>query len=362
LVIFDAEDPLNQTFRDAVAATLRDDLADRRAQIAGLDAALGPLVDLVTPLALGGKHFRPAFAWWAHVAVTGEPASSGPLLKLASSLDLIHAGLLAHDDLIDAADTRRGNPSVHVAATGLASPPNQSLGAAAAIVGGLLLIQWGERLAQRSGLLHPKAQAALDDLLNRVLVGQLADAWASAGLSLTGPGGDRPLSTGQMVAEIDDLKAASYTVVGPVALGALAGDADATQLAALERFAWPVGRAFQARDDVLAIFGDETRTGKPSGDDLRQGKLTALVESALSKADAAGLATLRGVVGNDGASDDDVARARDVIASCGALSAVEQAIADGVDQATEALTAADLRPTGRAGLIALAQAAANRDS
>ena len=361
-MIFDAEDPLNQTFRDAVAATLRDDLADRRAQIAGLDAALGPLVDLVTPLALGGKHFRPAFAWWAHVAVTGEPASSGPLLKLASSLDLIHAGLLAHDDLIDAADTRRGNPSVHVAATGLASPPNQSLGAAAAIVGGLLLIQWGERLAQRSGLLHPKAQAALDDLLNRVLVGQLADAWASAGLSLTGPGGDRPLSTGQMVAEIDDLKAASYTVVGPVKLGALAGGADAAQLAALDRFARPVGRAFQARDDVLAVFGDPARTGKPLGDDLRQGKMTYLVTTSLALADDAGLAMLRNVIGNASASDGDVARASDVIKSCGALADVDRSIADAVTEAVQALDAADLREEGRTGLVSLAHAAADRES
>ena len=361
-MIFNASEPLSQTFRDAVAATLGDALVARRADIAGLDAALGPLIDLVTPLALGGKHFRPAFLWWAHIAVAGEPADPGPLLALASSLDLIHAGLLAHDDLIDSAPTRRGKASVHAAASGLASPPNEALGSAAAIIGGLLLIQWGERLAQQSGLLSAKAQAGLDELLNRVLTGQLADAWASAGLDLTGPRGDRPLSTAQMVAEIDDLKAASYTVVGPVTLGALAGEADAGQLAALERFAWPVGRAFQARDDVLAVFGDEARTGKPSGNDLRQGKLTALVESALTMADEAGLATLRGVLGDVNASDENVARARDVIASCGALSAVEKDIADAVSEGCQALDDAALRADGKAGLIALANAAADRNS
>jgi len=361
-MIFDADDPLSQTFCDAVATTLQDAMVDRRAQIAGLDAALGQLIDLVTPLALGGKHFRPAFVWWAHVAVAGEPASPAPLLKLAASLDLVHAGLLAHDDVIDDASTRRGSPSVHAAASGLASPPNQALGAAAAIIGGVLLIQWGERLAQQSGLLRPRARAGLDDLLNRVLTGQLADAWASAGLGLTGPGGGRTLSTAEMVAEIDDLKAASYTVVGPVTLGALAGDADAGQLAALDRFAWPVGRAFQARDDVLAVFGDEARTGKPSGDDLRQGKLTSLVESALAKADAAGLVTLHSVIGDVNASDEDVAQVRDVIASCGALSAVEKAIAENIDRAVQALDDANLRPSGRVGLIALAHAAANRES
>ena len=198
--------------------------------------------------------------------------------------------------------------------------------------------------------------------MDAVLAGQLADAWAGAGLALTGPDGKKRLSDAEAVAEIDDLKTTSYTVVGPVKLGALAGGADAGQLAALERFARPVGRAFQARDDVLAVFGDPARTGKPQGDDLRQGKMTALVVTSLTQADEAGLAVLRGVVGNALASDADVARASDVIASCGALAAVERSIADDVNAAEQALDGADLREDGKAGLIALAHAAARRDS
>jgi len=361
-VIFDASDPLNQTFRDAVTVTLTEALASRRADIVGLDAALGALIDLMAPLALGGKHFRPAFAWWAHTAVADEPTSPGPLLKLAASLDLIHAGLLAHDDLIDNAPTRRGKPSVFMAAGHLADPPNQALGVAAAVVGGALLIQWGDQLARQSGLMTPPAQTALDDLLNHVLAGQLADAWASAGLGLTGPSGTQTLSNTEAVAEIDDLKAASYTVVGPVKLGALAGGASAHQLAALEQFARPVGRAFQARDDVLAVFGDPARTGKPLGDDLRQGKMTALVAAALARADKPGLATLRRVIGAPAASDAEVMNARDVIASCGALAVVENAISESVTQGVLALDDADLREDGKAGLTALAHAAADRDS
>ena len=361
-MLFDSSDPLNQTFRDAVTAALTDAVTARRADIAHRDAALGALIDLVTPLALGGKHFRPAFAWWGHVAVAGEPTDTGPLLKLAASLDLIHAGLLAHDDLIDEAPTRRGRPSAHVAGARLASPPNEGLGTAAAVIGGALLMNWGERLAQQSGLLSARAQAALDGLLGDVLAGQLADAWAGAGLGLTGPGGRGRLDDAETVAEIDDLKTTSYTVVGPVKLGGLAAGADADQLAALERFARPIGRAFQARDDVLAVFGNPARTGKPVGDDLRQGKMTALVVAGLAQADGAGLATLRSVIGNAAATDAEVACARDVIASCGALAAVEQAIADAVTTAEQALDGTGLHPEGRAGLIALAHAAADRDS
>jgi len=360
-MIFDASAPLGPVFRDAIVAILEEVLAVRKTEITDLDAALGPLVDLMTPLAVGGKHIRAAFVWWGHVAVAGEPADPGPLRKLAASLDLVHAGLLAHDDLIDDAATRRGLPSLHKAAGALASPPNGSLGDAAAVIGGVLLMQWGEQLAEQSGLLKPAARVAFDDLLTRVLTGQLADAWASAGRRLTGPGGGTKLSHAQAVAEIDDLKSASYTVVGPTRLGALAADADEKQLDALERFAIPVGRAFQARDDVLGVFGDEARTGKPAGNDLRQGKVTSLVESALHLASAEETADLRSIIGDAGATDADVARARDIIASCGALAAVEQAISGNVATALSALADAKLRPAGRAGLICLAQAATNRD-
>jgi len=361
-MIFDASDPLSKVFRDAIGQMLTEVLAVRRAEIVDLDAALAPLIDLMVPLAVGGKHIRPAFVWWGHVAVAGEPADPRPLRQLASSLDLIHAGLLAHDDLIDASDTRRGRPSLHVAAAALADPANEALGVAAAIFGGVLLMQWGEQLAEQSGLLRPAARAAFDDLRNRVLAGQLADTWASAGCKLMGPpGSGGPLSHAKTVAVIDDLKTASYTVVGPTRLGALAGDADERQLDALLRFAAPVGRAFQSRDDVLGVFGDESRTGKPTGNDLRQGKVTSLVEAALKLADPSGAAALRAVLGDTRATDVDVARARDIIASCGALAVVEHAIADDVSDALEALDEAELRPVGRAGLAALANAAAQRD-
>lgn len=360
-MIFDASAPLSPVFQGAIGAILKEVLAVRRAEIADLDAALGPVCDLMAPLAIGGKHIRAAFVWWGHVAVAGEPADPGPLRKLAASLDLIHAGLLAHDDLIDDSATRRGRPSLHIAAAALADPPNGALGDAAAIIGGVLLMQWGDQLAEQSGLLKPAARAAFDDLRTRVLTGQLADAWASAGRHLTGPGGGTELSHAQAVAEIDDLKSASYTVVGPTRLGALAADADDSQLDALERFAVPVGRAFQARDDILGVFGDELRTGKPAGNDLRQGKVTSLVESALHLATADERTDLRSVIGDATASDADVARARDIIASCGALAAVEQAISHNVASGLSALAEAKLRPAGRAGLISLAQAATNRD-
>ena len=359
-MLFHANDPLGPAFKDAIEAVLAATLEARRAEVVACEAALGPVVDTLTPLALAGKHVRAAFVWWGYVAVAGEPGDPAPLLRLAASLDLVHAGLLAHDDLIDHADTRRGRPSTHRAVAALSATPNDALGLAGAVIGGAWLLQWGQQAADECGLaLSPSARAAFNALRTRVLTGQMVDAWAAADLPLTGSGATR-LCLKDVVAEIGDLKTGSYTVVGPMCLGALVAAATPAQLAALTAFGRPLGRAFQARDDVLGVFGDQAVTGKPAGDDLREGKATLLVDAALKLATPQDAATLRAVLGNPAATAADVARARQIIIDCGALDATEATIAAHMTQALEAIADADLTAKGRAGLIALAHACTER--
>ncbi len=79
-------------------------------------------------------------------------------------------------------------------------------------------------------------------------------------------------------------KSAKYSTEHPLALGgALAGASDEL-LRGYSAFALPLGEAFQLRDDVLGVFGDPVTTGKPAGDDLREGKRTVLVAFALDQA------------------------------------------------------------------------------
>jgi len=360
-VLFDADDPLGPAFRDAIEATLSSIMADRRAEVVACEAALGPVVDALTPLATAGKHVRAAFVWWGHAAVAGEPSDPAPLLKLAASLDLVHAGLLAHDDLMDGSDTRRARPSTHRAIAAFSPPGNDTLGLAGAVVGGAMLLQWAQQAADESGLTtSDAARAELNALRSRVLTGQMVDAWAAAGLPLTGPGGAQRLGPAQVVAEIGDLKTASYTVVGPLRLGASVAGATPQQLDAMTAFGRPLGHAFQSRDDVLGVFGDEQVTGKPAGDDLREAKATQLVQNALELAAPSDAATLRAMLGNRSATQADVAQARAIIAGCGALDATETAIAADLTRALDALDAAELRPAGKAGLASLAHACVHR--
>ncbi len=104
--------------------------------------------------------------------------------------------------------------------------------------------------------------------------------------------------------------------------GALAG-ADDELLRGYSAFALPLGEAFQLRDDVLGVFGDPVTTGKPAGDDLREGKRTVLVAFALDLASPAESAFIDAKLGSPELGDADVDEIRRIIVDCGALQATE---------------------------------------
>jgi len=160
------------------------------------------------------------------------------------------------------------------------------------------------------------------------------------------------------VRQVHLLKTASYTVRGPVGMGARLAGASDLQVAALVAFATPLGVAFQLRDDVLGTFGDATAMGKPAGSDLRAGKRTALVVHALKEP---GGAAVSAVLGQADASEAQIAAAVRVLEESGARRAVEAEITSLVTEAREALVSAQLTPAGRALLEGAAAALTVRE-
>jgi geranylgeranyl diphosphate synthase type I len=141
------------------------------------------------------------------------------------------------------------------------------------------------------------------------------------------------------------LKTASYTVTGPVVMGAVLADAPDAVVAGLTAFAEPLGVAFQLRDDVLGVFGDPRATGKPAGGDLRCGKRTAVVVEAMKDARTAAL--LETVLGRPEASDGDVAAAIEHLSACGVRARIEERIAARVAAAHDHLARIPLTAKGR---------------
>ena len=337
-----------------VDTVLADFLDERATSLVDVGPELAPVFDAARTLVLdGGKRLRPRFAYWGWRSVHGPAVADDQLIIAAASLELVHAGALAHDDLMDSSDTRRGNPTAHVtfamlhAEAGWAGT-SAGFGASAAILVGDLLLTWADTLFARA-VMPAAAERVYDDMRQLVMAGQYLDVLVQARAEFSPADALR----------VAQFKTSKYTVEGPLYLGAHAAGAQPDVLAALSSYAIPLGEAFQLRDDVLGVFGDPEVTGKPAGDDLLEGKQTLLTALAMRNADAAQAALLRADLGRRDLGADDIAALRDVIVSTGALEAVEQRITERTAEARAGLTA-PLASDACAALDALAIAATQR--
>ncbi len=322
-----------------------------------VDDALVPVAEAIEAFVLGGgKRLRPAFAYWGYRGAGG--VDSDPVVTALAALEFVQASALIHDDLMDRSDTRRGEPAVHrrFAARHRAARwggDPDDFGDAAAILLGDLCLVWSDELLYSAGL-DPRAVARarpdFDEMRTEVTVGQYLDVLIQAT-------GDTSLERAGKVARY---KSAKYTVERPLLIGAALADAPADVRTAYSAYGLPLGEAFQLRDDVLGVFGDPAQTGKPAGDDLREGKRTYLVAAALEAADEAGRALLLAGLGDPDLDAADVGRLRELITDTGALARAEQRIVTLTDAALAALTAVDLDTEARQALVDLAIAATRR--
>jgi geranylgeranyl diphosphate synthase type I len=186
---------------------------------------------------------------------------------------------------------------------------------------------------------------------SEVLAGQFLDVLAQAE-------GDESAATALAVAR---MKTAAYTVERPLHLGAALAGADARTVSAVRRFGADIGVAFQLRDDILGVYGDTQATGKPAGDDLREGKRTLLVALGMQNAGRADADALRSALGDPALTEETLARIRAMLIDVGAVAAVEQRIASLAASATEALAGARLAEPAASRLADLAVAAVRRD-
>jgi geranylgeranyl diphosphate synthase type I len=310
---------------------------------------------------VGGKRLRPTFAYWGWRSV--QPAGAdgeADLIEAAASLELLHACALVHDDVMDSSDTRRGQPAAHVrfaaehAAQGWTGPA-ATFGTAGAILLGDLLLSWAEEMftGAIAGLPAERRAASVrefDLMRTEVVAGQFLDVLAQTR-------GDFDPAEALRVIEY---KTSKYTIQRPLLLGAAAAGAGERGLATLAGYGHALGEAFQLRDDLLGVFGDPSQTGKPAGDDLREGKRTLLVALAAERADEATLAMLRADVGRADLDAAGVRRLQAVLIETGARDAVEERIAERAAAASAEVTGGELDDEARAALLDLADAAAHR--
>ena len=317
-----------------------------------VDASLAEPFDALRQLVLaGGKRLRPAFCHWAFVGAGGNADDAG-VVDAGAALELLHTFALIHDDIMDGSPTRRARDTVHVSFEDRHllhdwRGERRRFGEGVAILVGDLAFVYADMLLTGA---PPAATAVFNELRVEVNVGQYLDLAATAR-------GDLSRQTAQRISQY---KSGKYTVERPLHLGAaLAGRLD--ELATdLTGYGMPLGEAFQLRDDLLGVFGDTSLTGKPVGEDLREGKPTMLCAVASERAGP----TERRLLLRFGApdlDDDEVGALQDLLVTTGARDEVERLIDALVLEATAALDGARLTAESRAALGELARYASGRD-
>jgi geranylgeranyl diphosphate synthase type I len=324
-------------------------LRPRVTSAAQISAEVGAAAEAVSELTLrGGKRMRAALVA-AGFEARGPTAEHGSVCEPAMlAVELLQTYLLIHDDWMDDDDVRRGGPSVHVQLRKRLG--SRALGDAAAILAGDLASGYAQEALLETNLPADRvlrAARVFARIQVEVVSGQLAE--------MTATGADAP-----SVETIHALKTASYTVTGPLLLGAALAGADDARSAALERFGRPLGVAFQLRDDLLGTFGDSATMGKPVGNDIRQGKRTALVAELRGDPRAEGL--LARVLGRADATAKDVEAVVRAMEETGARARVEARLRALCDQARRALDAIAPSPTGRIWLEGAVAALGERSS
>lgn len=306
----------------------------------------------------GGKRIRPLLLVIGFETAGGRytPGVHGP----AVALELLHTCALIHDDVIDRAPTRRGRPTVHYSlaaeheANGWNGKPAEYGEAVAILLGDIAFVHADEAFmdAQVPDRALLAAFRRFTLLREEVMVGQYLDLQTA----ISGQ------TSRELALTVATLKSGRYSVTRPLEIGAALAGADQDLLDGLKAIGDPLGRAFQVRDDLLGLFGEEGTTGKSATSDLAEGKRTLLIAEAKQRLASDQAAQLEAGLGNPDLDTEEAARLRAMIDECGARDAAERYVADAVAEANTAIADLDVPTQAREVLAEVASYLGDRTS
>jgi geranylgeranyl diphosphate synthase type I len=353
-----AAPPSLSVIASRVDGRLRDLLDTERARWTAVDVALAEPLDALRRLVeAGGKRLRPAFCHWGFVAAGGDP-DDPRVVDVGAAFEMLHAFALVHDDVMDGSPTRRGTRTTHLAfadahrAAGWRGEDRRFGEGAAILVGDMAHVYADVLLGDVPG----DVWSVWSELRLELDVGQYLDLLGTARA-------DRDRARARRISRY---KSGKYTIERPLHVGAALAGRFADLAGPLSAYGDPLGEAFQLRDDVLGAFGDPAVTGKPVGQDLREGKPTPLLAAAVERAAAspagAAASSVLARVGERDLTDGDVAAIQQALVDTGALAEVDGLVDELTARAVDAIEAADVVPAARDELVDLAGYVGSRDA
>jgi len=346
--------------RSAVEEELAIFLNFESAYLNSISTELSPVSEALTAFLLdSGKRLRPLFAYAGFTAAGGSLEK--PVVRAMAALELLQACALIHDDLMDGSDTRRGKPSIHRHFESIHVQDEldgfaPQYGLSAAVLLGDLALVWSDQMINSAGLTTEQFARVFpyyNEMRVELMAGQFLDIHEQTQKTTSI---DRSM-------KIARYKSGKYTIERPLHLGAAMSSTSSPQLfAALSAYGLPLGEAFQLRDDLLGVFGDPSVTGKPAGDDLREGKRTVLIAMTNDRQSEAQREIARKHFGKPDLDAQGVEILREIIESTGARAELEATIERLTDQALTAAQSAVFTEDGNAMLAELANVATKRSS
>lgn len=275
----------------------------------------------------GGKRIRPILFYYGYLVAGGEKKKD--ILKASISVELVHSYFLIHDDIIDRDDFRHNDLSMHcqyekeyepcsrrrhvdVSLSLFNKNNSKHFGTSMAIITGDVVASLGYEILIRSNFpadLKIKAIEKLNQIISNTITGEAMDVVLA----------ERFNAEKDEVIKMQGYKTAKYTIEGPLHLGAILAGADEDFLETISDFAIPLGIAFQIQDDVIGVFGDEKKIGKPVGADIKEGKKTLLAIKAFEGANQEQLKTLSELFGNENINLNEINAVREIITKTGSL-------------------------------------------
>ena len=324
-----------ELLRQGINQALTRQIDSYCASISEIDEQLIPIADSLKIYLSEGKRFRSIFAL---LGFMGTGMNLNPkTYEAAAALEFLQASALIHDDLMDGSDTRRGKPAMH-----------KQFGDAAAILIGDLALVWNEQALHDSQVTTPEVNRIHDIMRTELMAGQFLDVYEQTQQSYSV---ERSL-------KIARYKSGKYSIERPLHYGAALANPEnkETFYQIYSEFGLPLGEAFQLRDDLLGVYGDPAQTGKPAGDDLREGKRTALVAFAYDRGNESVKRLIKEKLGTS-----DITGLAEAITESGAPTHVEDLIEKLAESALDAIERDELAEVAKKLLIEMVELVTKRN-
>lgn len=344
-----------------INSALESFLSKQASRLIEIDDHLEPVAHSLSEFVRdGGKRFRPIFSYIGYLGAAGVPSDAA--LNASSALELVHACALIHDDLMDGSDSRRGRPSLHRLFEVLHRENNylgtpEDFGAAAAILIGDLALSWSDQMVHMTNsdssisLDFDSALPLFYEMRSELMAGQYLDV-------LEGVIAKSNIDRSRKIARF---KSGKYSIERPLQFGGALASASSEILRTYSDYGLPLGEAFQLRDDILGVFGKPEITGKPSGDDIREGKRTLLIALTLEGCDSDQMELIENSLGKSDLSEAEVSKIQKIIIDTGGLNRCEEMIERLYHEAMSALEKSEINNESKDLLKLMATAATKRE-